>query len=109
ARGDALYIAKGKLTFALRKKSKLTTSAAGAPLGSGHFAVQATLNGDGALALAVDGKQVAQGKTAGLIAQQPKAGLFVGSTAKSAVGDYAAPFTFAGKITNVRVKATATK
>ncbi len=104
ARGYAVYLAGDKLAFAVREKSKLTTITAKEPLGSGRFSVEATLHADGALALLVDGKRVAEGKTDGLIGMQPKAGLSVGATGKAAVGDYAAPFTFAGKITNVRVK-----
>ena len=77
-------------------------------IASGRFSVEATLHGDGAMALSVDGKKVAEGKApGGLIMEQPKAGLFVGATGKAVVGDYTAPFTFAGKISNVRVKAAA--
>ena len=56
------------------------------------------------MALFVDGKPVAQGKAAGLIAQQPKAGFSVGTASLAAVGDYATPNPFQGKVTNVRVK-----
>jgi len=69
--------------------------------------VQATLHEDGGLALRVDGKQVAEGKAAGLILQQPRAGFSVGTAGRGAVGDYVAPNPFHGKITNVRVKTTA--
>ena len=62
---------------------------------------------DGALALLVDGKQVAEGKAAGLIPQQPRAGFSVGTAGLGAVGDYVAPNPFHGKVTNVRVKTTA--
>ncbi|HKD35452.1 MAG TPA: sulfatase-like hydrolase/transferase [Pirellulales bacterium] len=107
ARGYALYLSKGKLTFGVREDSQLTTIAASESLGSGHFTVEATLHGDGAMALLVDGKKVADGKTTGLISEQPKAGLFVGGSAKAVVGDYTAPFTFNGNVSNVRVKAAA--
>ena len=107
ARGYAIYLAKGKLAFAVRENGDLTTIVAKDRLGNGHFLVQATLHEDGALALLVDGKQVAEGKAAGLIMQQPRAGLSVGSAIAAAVGDYAAPNPFAGKVTNVRVKVTA--
>jgi hypothetical protein len=108
ARGYALYLSKGKLTFGVREDSQLTTIAASEPLASGRFSVEATLHGDGAMALSVDGKKVAEGKApGGLIMEQPKAGLFVGATGKAVVGDYTAPFTFAGKISNVRVKTAA--
>ena len=107
ARGYAIYLTHGKLAFAIRENGELTTIVAKDPLGTGHFLVQATLHADGALALLVDGKQVAEGKAAGLIPQQPKAGLSVGMAGRGAVGDYVAPNPFNGKVTNVRVKTTA--
>ena len=66
--------------------------------------MQAALHEDGALALLVDGKQVAQGKISGPIQQQPRAGFTVGSGGAGVVGDNDAPGPFHGKITNVRVK-----
>ena len=71
--------------------------------------MQATLSANGALALVVDGRQVAEGKAAGPIPQQPKAGLSVGKAGIGAVGEYESPDAFNGKITNVSVKATAGK
>jgi arylsulfatase A len=106
ARGYALYLAHGKLAFAVRESGMLTTITAKEPLGTSHYAVKATLRAGGALALFIDGKQVAEGKAAGLIAPQPKAGLFVGSCGKGAVGDYTGPNPFKGKVSNVRVQAS---
>jgi arylsulfatase A-like enzyme len=105
--GYAIYLSKGKLAFAVRENGELTTIVAKESLGNGHFRVQATLHADGALALLVDGKQVAEGKAAGLIPQQPKAGFSVGMAGHGAVGDYTTPDPFDGKVSNVRVKATA--
>ena len=107
AQGYAIYLIHGKPAFAVRASGELTTIMAKDPLGNGHFLVQASLHEDGALALLVDGKQVAQGKAAGLIPQQPRAGLFVGTGGRGAVGDYVAPDPFQGKVSNVRIKATA--
>ncbi len=107
ARGYAIYLTKGKLAFAVRENGDLTTIVAKEPLGKGHFLVQATLQEDGALALLVNGKQVATGKAAGLIPQQPGAGFSVGAAGLGAVGNYVAPNPFLGKVTNVRVKTTA--
>ena len=107
ARGYSIYVTQGKLAFAVRKNGVLTTIVAKDPLGKGHFLVQATLKQGGALALLVDGRQVAEGKAAGLIQQQPRAGFSVGSAAFGAVGDYVPPDPFDGKVTNVRVKTTA--
>jgi hypothetical protein len=107
ARGYAIYLAQGKLAFAVRENKKLVTITAKDPLGKGHFAVKATLHADGAMALFVDGKQVAEGKARGLIGQQPGNGLSVGDTLRNAVGDYTTPNPFKGKVENVRVKASA--
>jgi arylsulfatase A-like enzyme len=108
AHGYAIYLSKGKLAFAVRESGVLITIVAKNPLGNGHFLVQATLHENGALALLVDGKQVAEGKAPGLIPQQPRAGFSVGSaTGRATVGAYATPSPFQGKITNVRVKTTA--
>ena len=109
ARGYAIYLTQGKLAFAVRASGTLTTVVAKDSLGKGHFRVQATLHEDGALALRVDGKQVAEGKAAGLIQEQPRAGLSVGTAEHAAVGDYNTPDPFTGKVSNVRVKATAVR
>jgi len=109
ARGYAVYLTQGKLAFAVREGGNLTTIVTKDPLGNGHFLVQATLHANGALALLVDGKQVAEGKAGGLIGQQPRAGLSVGYASQAAVGDYDTPDPFKGKVSNVRVKATAAK
>jgi len=109
AEGYAVYLTKGKLAFAVREQRTLTTIVAKEPLGNGHFRVQATLGGNGAMALLVDGKPVAEGTAAGPIPEQPKAGFSVGSTLRGAVGEYEVPNPFTGKVTNVSVKATAGK
>lgn len=109
AAGYVLYLTGGKLAFAVREQRELTKIVAAEPLGRGHFTVQATLHADGAMAIVVDGKSVAEGKAPGLIPQQPKAGLFVGKSGRAAVGEYESPAAFEGKITNVRVKADAVK
>ena len=105
ARGYAVYLTKGKPAFTVRKSKEPTTIVGKEPLGTGHFVIKATLRADGAMALFVDGKEVANGKIDGLIASQPAAGLWVGDTGRAAVGDYTAPNPFKGKVTNVRVKA----
>lgn len=104
ARGYAIYLTKGKPAFTVRKNKQPTTIVGKEPLGSGHFAIKATLHADGAMALFVDGKEVANGKIDGLIASQPAAGLWIGDTGQAAVGDYTAPNPFKGKVANVRVK-----
>jgi arylsulfatase A len=107
AEGYSIHVTKGKLAFAVRVDRTLTEITAKDALPGGHFTIQATLAADGKMALMVDGKPIAEGKAAGPISTQPRAGLFVGSAGKSPVGEYEAPAKFAGKVTNVRVKATA--
>ncbi|MDB5326493.1 MAG: hypothetical protein JWM57_2062, partial [Phycisphaerales bacterium] len=107
AHGYALYVKDGKLAFSVRESRALTTISANDALGAGHFQIRATLQKDGALALFVDGKQVATGKAAGLIPQQPRAGFTVGKSGAAAVGDYAVSSDFEAKVTNVRVKTAA--
>jgi hypothetical protein len=101
--GYALYLKDGKPAFAVRNETKLTTVIADAPLGSGHFKVEAKLAADGAITISVDGKTVATGQAPGLIAAQPARGLSVGLNYKS-VGDYTAPNPFTGKIENAKVQ-----
>ena len=55
------------------------------------------------MTLAVNGKIAATGKAPGLIPAQPKDGLSVGKDTQSAVGNYAAPHPFGGKVEKVRV------
>jgi arylsulfatase A len=108
-RGYAIYLTGGKLAFAVRERGELTAITAKNPLGQGHFLVHAGLREGGAMELLVDGKPVAEGKAGGLIGQQPAAGLSVGSAGQAAVGEFVPPDPFPGKVSNVRVKATAAK
>ena len=52
---------------------------------------------------------MAEGKAAGLIPQQPKAGFSVGTAGHAAVGNYVVPNPFKGKVSNVRVKTIAVR
>ncbi len=104
AQGYAIYLTDGKPAFAVREAGDLTTIVANDPIGKGHFTITVALSADGTLALSVNGKQVAAGKAAGLIRQQPKAGFVVGKAGFGAVGDYETPDPFDGNITNVRIR-----
>jgi hypothetical protein len=106
--GYAIYLKDGKLAFAVRENKALTEIIAKDPLGNGHFTVSATVQEDGALALKVNGKTVAEGKAAGSI-PQPKGGLTVGKAGAGVVGDYESPDAFAGKVKNLQVKVTGEK
>lgn len=101
-RGYALHLKAGVPVFSVREAGILFTVAAPtAP--EGRFTLEARLGKDGAMTLAINGKTVATGKSSGLITAQPKDGLSIGEDILSAVGDYASPNPFRGKVENVRV------
>jgi arylsulfatase A-like enzyme len=103
AHGYALYLQDGKLAFAVRVARQLTVVTAREALGSGRFTVEAQLAAEGRITLAVNGRQVAEGRAPGLIAAQPARGLTVGSDG-GPVGDYTGPNAFTGRIENVTLR-----
>ena len=70
---------------------------------SGRFSLQARLEQDGSMTLAVNGKIVARGKAPGLIAVQPQDELSIGEDILSAVGDYQPPNPLKGKVEKVQI------
>ena len=102
-RGYALHLQNGKLIFSVRQNEKLYTAAATETV-QGHFAIEARLEKDGAMTLAVDGKTVARGKAPGVFTTQPQDELSIGLDALSAVGEYQSPNALKGKVENVKVE-----
>jgi arylsulfatase A-like enzyme len=103
ANGYSLFVHEEKLTFALRVNGKLTVLSATKPLESGTHRVGARLDSDGKLTLTTDDQVVAENKLDGILASQPAEGLTIGSDGRGAVGEYQAPHTFQGKVTNANV------
>lgn len=101
ADGYALYVKDGKLTFATRHGGKQTVVQSTSPLPTQGI-VEASLSRTGELVLRIDGNDAATGRTPGAI-RMPIDGLQVGSDKDGPVGEYQAPFTFTGKLTNVIV------
>ena len=101
--GYALHLDAGKPVFSVRENGKLTTIAA-AQATKGKFTLEARLQKDGTMTLAVNGTITARGKAFGLIPVQPKDGLTIGEDTLSAVGNYAPPHPFHGKVENIRVE-----
>ena len=99
--GYALHLKNGQLVFTVRIDGKATAIFGGAA--SGKFDIAARLQTGGAMTLAVNGKQVAEGDASGLIAKQPQDELTIGEDAKSAVGEYDAPNPLKGRVSNVKV------
>jgi hypothetical protein len=102
-RGYALYLKAGHPVFGVREKGMLAKVTAPTAV-TGRFSLEARLEKDGTMTLAVDGKIVARGKGTGLISLQPKDDLSIGEDTLSAVGDYASPNPFRGKVTSVHVE-----
>ncbi|MDQ3813350.1 MAG: sulfatase-like hydrolase/transferase, partial [Armatimonadota bacterium] len=101
-RGYALHLQDGKPIFSVRQNGKLYTAAApDAP--EGKFSLEAHLEKNGAMTLAVNGNIVARGKAPGVFTVQPKDELSIGEDVLSAVGDYTAPHPLQGKVENVKV------
>jgi arylsulfatase len=99
--GWALYLAGGRAAFAVRSKGKGTFVVAPDPLPAGRADVGATLAADGTVTLTVGGRTVATGKADGPVASMPLDGLEVGRDDGGAVGPYAAPNVFKGRIEKV--------
>ena len=102
AEGVSLYVQGGKLTFATRRKGKLSLVMPREPLPAQPASVAAKLAKDGTVTLSVSAKTVAQGR-AQLLSRTPTDGLQVGRDENGAVGEYKAPFPFPGKIGEVRL------
>jgi arylsulfatase A-like enzyme len=104
--GYALYLQGGKPIFSVREDGKLYSAAApNAP--QGRFTMEARLEKDGAMTLAVNGRIVARAKAPGVIAVQPQDELSIGEDTLSAVGDYQPPHPLKGKVENVQITAGA--
>jgi arylsulfatase A-like enzyme len=102
AHGYALFLNEGKLTFAIRRGGTLTSVATANEISGRHNAV-ARLGANGELTLTLDGAQVAKSKAAGTLTM-PQDGLDVGMDEGAAVGPYAGPNPFAGKIETVVIE-----
>lgn len=102
--GYALHLQDGKLVFSVRRNSELVAiTAPDAP--QGKFSLEAHLEKDGAMTLAVNGGIVARGKAVGLLDVQPAEELEIGQDMRSTVGNYTAPNTLQGKVENVKIVA----
>jgi arylsulfatase len=102
--GFSVYVADGKLAFAIRRGGQLSVITAAAALPTATSTAVADLDSDGAMTLRVDGKAVASGKADGALLKTPVEGLQVGRDAGATVGDYAGPFPFAGRLGEVSIE-----
>lgn len=100
--GYSLYLDKGKPTIAWRNKGILTNVQASQPV-SGKVEIEVGVTKE-EITLSVNGKTVASGRINGLLEEQPGLGLFIGADGVHAVGNYAVPNRFNGRILAQRVK-----
>ena len=101
--GYALYLHGSKPVFTVRVVGEVFSILAPekpAPF----FRVEARLERDGALSLAVDGRVVAKGKAAGVIPAQPHEDFCVGFDNGRPVGDYDGKAHFRGSIAKLKVE-----
>jgi len=103
ARGYALFLADGKLTFLVHSRTGVATVKTPEVITGSHTVV-ARLAISGALSLTLDGKPAASAQGSSLIAAMPTDGLDVGSDEDGAVGPYAAPNRFNGAIDSITIE-----
>jgi arylsulfatase len=99
--GYALYLKDGRLAMVTRHRGKATVVTSPDKLPAGTVQVAGRLAKDGTLTLEVGGKAVASGKAPGPLPEMPADGLEVGRDENGAVGEYAPPHAFAGRIEQV--------
>ncbi len=100
--GYALHLADGRPVFSVRISGQVfEAKASEAP--TGRFTLEARLERNGAMRLAVNGREAARAQAAGWIPVQPQDGLSIGEDNQTAVGNYAPPHPLAGKVERVKV------
>jgi arylsulfatase A-like enzyme len=100
--GYALHLKDGKPIFSVRE-NRMLYSVAAPTVPEGKFSLEAHLEKDGALTLAVNGQIVARGQAPGPIPVQPGEELSIGKDTRVAVGDYTAPHPLQGTVENVKI------
>lgn len=102
--GYSLYFKGGRLMFTVRAGKEPASIAADATP-TGRVSVEATLAAGGQMRLAINGKEVATGKAAGLLHRQPQERFCVGFDDAVPVADYGGASKFDGVIAHLKVTA----
>ena len=92
----------GKLAFDVRVNGKVARIMSSNRVGA-SFEFVAILDAK-VMSLQVNGKEIAKGKSPGLIPVQPKDGMNIGHDALSAAGDYEPPNVLRGTVKNLKVE-----
>ena len=103
ARGYALFMADGKLTFLVRTGEGVGSVTAPAAITGAHTAA-ARLDPKGTLTLAIDDRPATTATASGPITAMPADGLDVGCDTAGAVGPYQSPNKFAGNIESIVIE-----
>jgi arylsulfatase len=103
ARGYALFLADGKLTFFAHNGGG-TASATTPDAISGAHTIVAHLAHNGDMTLTLDGQPTAKATVSNTIDEMPVEGLDVGSDTGGPVGPYTPPNSFAGEIESVIIE-----
>ena len=101
--GYALYLDGGRPCFAIRRSGNLSVVQADAPIEPNDFSITVRLAADGAVTLAVDGRQVASGNLPGLVPEMPVEGLEVGRDEAGSVGPYDGPNRLQGHVESLTI------
>jgi arylsulfatase len=102
--GYSLFVEKNHFAMAFRHDGALSVVRSAGPIVAGRGTVAASLAKDGGVVILWNDEKVAQGKVDGLLRATPQEGMQVGQDFGAAVGNYTAPFRFAGDIGRVVLK-----
>lgn len=103
ADGWSLFLDRGELCLAFRRDGKLTV-VRGSETPASFKTVEARIGKDGEARFAADGHELARGPVPAPLERMPIDGLQVGRDRGGAVGEYRAPFKFAGEIEGVLIE-----
>ncbi|MCA9119110.1 MAG: arylsulfatase [Planctomycetaceae bacterium] len=102
--GYALYIKDRILTFATRHQGALTRVTLPNAFESSSYEIEVVLSKSGNISLRANGQLIANGQAPDVALRMPLDGLQVGRDTKGAVGEYDAPFEFAGRIESISIE-----
>jgi arylsulfatase len=103
AHGFALYVANGRLVFALRRGNALIATP-GVLVSAGLQKARASVAQDGSLSLILNDREPVTARASGTLQQMPVDGLDVGQDAGGLVGPYGEENGFGGSIESVHIQ-----
>jgi len=108
--GYSIYVKNNRPHFAIRRDKVLTTIAGADKLPLDKpFTLEAELGEKADMTLRLQGKDIAFGNCRGLLTRKPNEGRHMRQDPESAVGEYTAPFPYAGRVKLLEHKSTEIK